>query len=96
MQWLPFPGQALSAETPQEFDVFDVNKGHQSGLNHWPGLRTKTDSVLRGFWPRSHWMYHACSLCRRQVDVDGHVHQVQAVSVDGCTATRGFKVSDGG
>jgi len=81
MQWLPFPGQALSAETPQEFDVFDVNKG---------------DSVLRGFWPRSHWMYHACSLCRRQVDVDGHVHQVQAVSVDGCTATRGFKVSDGG
>eukprot|EP00752_Nemacystus_decipiens_P004620 g4217.t1 len=91
MQWLPFPGQALSAETPQEFDVFDANKGHQSGLNHWPGLRSKTESVLRGFWPRSHWMYHACSLCRREVNVGGHVHRIQAVCVDGCTATRGFK-----
>ncbi|CAN0340806.1 unnamed protein product, partial [Ectocarpus sp. 12 AP-2014] len=39
MQWLPFDGQKLSAETPREFDVFDVNKGQQSGLNNWPGLR---------------------------------------------------------
>lgn len=59
MAWLPFDGKQLSAETPREFDVFDMNRGHQSGLNSWPGLRRVAEQYLPDFWTKSPWLYHA-------------------------------------
>ena len=92
-RWVPLKGQDLTVQTPTEVDVVDVNKGAQSGLNDWPGLRAVTARYLEDFWRHSIWMYHACSLCRRRVTMYGVVHTVQACCVDGCTSPRWFKVT---
>lgn len=42
-------GDTLSAETPTEVDVYDVNKGQPSGLISWPGLRTLPEKLMQVF-----------------------------------------------
>lgn len=37
------------------------------------------------------WTRHACDGCRKDVEMDGVVHSVQAATVDGLTSTRHAK-----
>eukprot|EP00752_Nemacystus_decipiens_P008559 g7645.t2 len=90
--WIPLKGQELTARKPSELDVFDINKGQQSGVNSWPGLQAVTARFMTDYWPNSVWMNHACSECRRDVTIEGTVHPIQACCLDGCTSGRWFKV----
>ncbi|CAN0192652.1 unnamed protein product, partial [Laminaria digitata] len=82
--------QELSARDPKEVEILEV-LGGLSGVNVWPELRVPLDEVDHENTSQAFWTKHACDGCRKDTDIEGGPHSVQAASVDGLTATRHIK-----
>ena len=79
---------SLVVTDPKSVVIRDV-AGDQQGANYWVGLRELMEEINDGFWGRMPWSRHNCTICRRDLHVNGEWRSLKAAVIDGITNTRG-------
>ena len=64
-----------------------MEKDGSCGANEWGGLVDVMDDINSNFWQGENaiWVSHQCSLCTRNIDMQGGPILVQAAVCDGNT-----------